>query len=1058
MADRRDWENQHVLQINREPMHVPLGAYASETEAATANRRASRYVRVLDGVWQFHLAARPEEAPAGFERDAFDRSGWGAITVPGNWELQGHGFPIYTNVKYPFRLDTTDQPHLLLTGHDVSGKPRHALRPPFVPADNPTGCYVREFTCPEEWAGREVFISFEAVESAFYVWVNGRRVGYGQDSKLPSEFRLTEYLRPGCNLLAVQVMRWSDGTWLEDQDYWHISGIQRSVILYAKLRIHIRDFKVQALLDERCEDGTLKAFCRVSREEGYADCRVRLKLLDAAGKTVLASEPQPIVTDVPMSMRSGHMPEPDSASFVFSVPMPARWTAETPTLYTVVFTLLDAAGKAVDFESCRIGFRRIEIGLDGVLRLNGMRLILRGVDRHEHHCEHGRAVPVEFMREEVLAMKRLNFNAVRTSHYPNDTRWYDLCDELGIYIIGETNLETHGVEGALSQDPDWAQAYLDRAVRMVMRDKNHPCIISWSLGNESGAGCHHAAMAHWIRWYDPTRTVQYESGDPDARISDIRAPMYPQLSWVADVMAGDDRRPMVMCEYAYAKSNSSGNVQEFWDCIEKYPRFQGGFVWDWSDKALLRKTADGRTDWAYGGDFGEDVRNEESLDMCLNGVVNPDLAPHPGAWEIKKCQAPVQLRAVDLTVGRLRVMNRYLALGLDHLKLAWTITANGVSVVSGEAALPDVVPMGDGDVTLGYRLPAPGAGLEHHLTVRVLLACDRPWAAAGHEVFAEQFVLPVPQFERPLRKRQAGSVAISRKGKPIEARVGACAVVFDPDSATIRLVANGRTLARQGGVENFWRAPTGIDEGTHADCNAGVWRAAGLDRLRRTVLAADWSPVGESEALFRTVTDLCAADREVGIRSQMEFRLSADGLLRIAHAVHVAEGLPDIPRIGQTWTLDGSLQRLSWFGRGPHENYADRKGSALVGLYESTVDAQHFDYILPVECGGKEDVRWVALRDAHGDGILFASPALFHFDAHRNTVADYERARHTADLAPRGEVFLNIDHRHSGLGGDTGWGRNVHEPYKIYPGRYRYEVCLRLLTGENPAELWQAEG
>ncbi len=1030
---KNDWENHHVLQTNREPMHAPLGAYESEDQAATANRDLSRFVLSLDGRWKFRLFPSPEAVPEEFSSTDYDASGWSEIEVPGNWEMQGYGTPIYTNVKYPFDDGKTD------------------LKPPFVPPDNPTGCYITEFDLPKHFSGHNIYIEFGGVESAFYLWINGKKVGYSQDSKLSAEFNITSYVKTGSNKIAVQVMRWCDGSYLEDQDYWHLSGINRPVRIYAKPLVHIRDFKVVATLDDNNTDGRLVLYCYVNKARNYADHNVRIRLLDEGGQDVIKPETQPVASKTPMYQRIEHIPEDGAALFVLDIEKPRKWSAETPYLYTLLMTLIDPEGNPTDFESCRIGFRRVEISKDGVLLLNGRRLVIRGVDRHEHHPETGRAVPYERMREEIIAMKRLNFNAVRTSHYPNDPRWYDLCDELGIYLVDETNLETHGVEGLLSKDPDWAAAYLDRAVRMVMRDKNHPSVIIWSLGNESSVGMHHAAMAGWIRFYDKTRPVQYESGDPDKLVSDIRAPMYPWLGWVDEVMNDtSDLRPMIMCEYAYSKSNSNGNFYKFWDYVEKYPRFQGGFVWDWADKAITKYTEDGQPYWAYGGDFNEPVVDPVP-DMCLNGVVLPDLTPKPGAMEIKNIQAPVRVKPLDLDNGTLILENRYHTLSLEHLYVCWELIKDGLPVAQGRI---DKLSAKAGESEF-LKIPVDPSGFdsrsEYFINVYVKLKYPQFWAPAGYEIYRDQITLQEVRKETgwlytDIDVKDAGQdLILEESDSSYMISNDSMAMEIDKRQGILRDIRkDGRIILKSLSKENFFRAPTGIDEGQR-DQNAVAydWKSAGLDRLERRVKYCKVDRTDTKAVRVETAADLYH-DSKCMISAQTTYTIYPCGTILVENHVDISEAVPSLPRVGVTLTVPEELSQLAWYGRGPHENYCDRKRSALVGLYRSTVDDQHFPFIVPVECGGKEDVRWLSLTDSEGWGFTVEGEELLHFDVHRNSVSDYAAAQHDHELQPRDAIFLNIDCRHSGLGGDSGWNRTIHDEFLVLPGKYTLKFAIHL--------------
>ncbi|KQX48727.1 glycoside hydrolase family 2 TIM barrel-domain containing protein [Paenibacillus sp. Root444D2] len=1044
-----EWENHHVLQVNREPMHVPLGAYASFVEAASCDRTSSPFVQSLDGLWKFSLVQNPLSVPQDFYKVNEDVSRWKEIRVPGNWELQGYDAPIYTNIKFPFDMSNVNDKHVLQPGRKgpVTDNEFLSLRPPFVPSNNPTGCYVRSFMVPDTWKERDVFLQFDGVESAFYLWVNGEKVGYSQDSKLSAEFDVTTYLLPGENTVALQVMRWCDGSYLEDQDYWHLSGIYRSVTLYSKPKIRIRDFKVMALLDESCQDGELIVYSYVNNADGFADYQVQARLLDAQGEDVIPAVTAEVSADSPMYDRSKWVREAGAALLMASIAKPTKWSAEEPSLYTLVLTLLNSQGEAVDYESCRVGFRRIEMTKDGVITLNGERLVIRGVNRHEHHPETGRTISHERMREEIIAMKRLNFNAVRTSHYPNDPVWYDLCNEYGLYLVDEANLETHGIQSLLSKDPEWAHAYLDRAIRMVMRDKNHPSILFWSLGNESGVGMNHAAMTGWIRYYDPYRLIQYESGDSSSLITDIRTPMYPTLSWVEEEMANTgDLRPMVMCEYAYAKSNSTGNFYKFWDMVDRYPRFQGGFVWDWSDKALVHALEDGTRYWAYGGDFGENV-TDEVVEMCLNGVVQPDLTPHPGALEIKKLQAPVAIKVHDLSKGTVYINNKYLSSSLSHLDLHWEVCKNGIPTENGLLSLPDVIAGQSEVLRVPFTSLTREIGQEYYLNLSLRLKHALSWAEYGYEICQEQFELPFSDQVRPLKLEAGGTIRLDQTTDLIEISGERFAIAFDKQEGLLSsYVFDGQLLINSGMSENFYRAPTGIDDALAGRQSiAAVWREFGLDRLERQDVRTLAFQVDETRVNIEVACRLSATGVSAGFDSFLRYSLFGDGTIRLEHTVKADSVLPMLPRIGTTITLPEMFGLLKWYGRGLHENYIDRKSSAPIGLYHSSVDEQHYPYIVPVECGGKEDVRWLELSNSMGSGIRVEGEQPLHFNVHRNSVAEYAAARHQSDLVRGDRIWLNIDHAHTGLGGDNGWSTTIHPEYQITPNVYQYTFFIKPL-------------
>lgn len=1058
MMPLRDWENPLVTGRNKRPGHVPMGAYPDADAALTCDRKQSPNMQILNGSWKFHLAACPEEVPNGFQMEDFDASGWAEIRVPGNWQLQGFDdIPIYTNVVYPFPPN-----------------------PPFVPKENPTGCYRQVFDLDPSWLGRRIILDFESVDSAFYVWVNGQAVGYSQDSRLPAEFDVTPYARAGRNTVAVQVMRYCDGSYLEDQDMWLLSGIQRDVILYSKPHICLEDYTVRTMLDSRYEDATLHIDAQITTTPGLSAYSVEAMLYDAQGQPVFAA---PLTAH--FNNRMLHQTGIKTGHAVISQPVanPQKWTAETPYLYRLVLTLKDPQGNALDFESCRVGFRQVEIQ-DGIILLNGKRLVLRGVDRHEHHPERGRALTEEDMRTEIILMKQLNFNTVRTSHYPDDPYWYELCDEYGMYLIDETNLETHGVWDDLSNDPLWLHAYLERASRMVLRDKNHASILFWSLGNESGCGTNHYAMAAWIRAYDPTRLIHYESGRPGPLVSDVYSVMYPKLDMMKQVLAdANEKRPIVMCEYAYAKGNSTGNFFKFWDMVDAYPRFQGGCIWDWNDKALLATNENGQKYWAYGGDFGGDFnyrQAHEDPQMCCNGVVGPDLVPHPGAYEVKKVQAPVGIQAMDILAGRFLIWNKHHTVDLTHLEIVWELTEDGREIQTGTLPPLTVAAGLRGQLTIPFHQPdvfQPGA--EYHLKIRFVLAADAPWAARGHEVAWEQFpvVFPVPAkptinlSDLPDLRLEADTEQVKISGVDFEAVFGAS------EGRLVAYRAHGQELLHSGPLENYFRAPTDIDLLCgNPPASIHKWLNAGLDRLERVVTSFEAVQVNAKTVDVHVQSRICAAGQSQGFNSEIIYHVFGNGELAITNTVVIDERplfVPPegrdlfnsgflgsdtwkfyVPRVGVELNLPRSLDKLTWFGRGPQENYADRKLGAAVGQYQSTVADQFVPYVYPGECGGKEDARWLTLTDDAGNGLMVIGLDPLHFDALHYSIRDLMESKHIVALQPRQEIILHLDGRHMGVGGDDGWMAQVHPEFLIYPGIYRFAFRLRPITGQDsPSDL-----
>jgi beta-galactosidase len=777
-----DFQNQYITQLNREPAHYPWNAYESMEQAKSGGD--SRFTLSLDGEWNFMLVDSINHLPNGFNQLDASLSGWGRIQVPGNWELQGYDKPVYLNTLYPFKDDAGENYLLDISNqadHDISAR----YNPPFVPDENICGIYRRTFTLPEFFGDRCVFINFKGVESAYYLWVNGHPVGYSQDSKLPSEFEITEYLTAGENLITLAVLRFCDGTWLEDQDYFHLSGIFRSVNLVAKPRLRIQDFKVDAEPDGR-GGGILNARCFVNRTEGFADSSIKLSLYDPQGN-LLAEYTKSVDITTPIYGMGygwkyrGMRPISESAFFELSFKDILPWSFDRPNLYRVVFTLIDPEGAERDFEACNVGFRKICIE-NNIIKLNGKRLVFRGTNRHEHFWLTGRTVTKEHMIEEIKLMKRLNFNAVRTSHYPDDPVWYDLCDKYGLMVVCEANLETHGIAGNITNNPEWSEAMLERARRMVLIHKNHPSIVSWSLGNESGYGPGHAAMANWIREYDSTRLVQYENNDPGLIASDIKCTMYPTMEILYDMIAdNNDRRPIVLIEYAYQITNSSGNFEMFNYLAEKYEIFQGGFVWDWQDKCLPAVSERGEAFTGFGGDWGEEITDWAIPNyMCANGVVLSDLTPKPSALELKQGQAPFIIKADKLKNNSFILKNRTHEIGFDEISLDYEILVYGKKVQEG-SIVPSIPLELDTDEDFLFEVDlsnVSGETNEVYVNFSIKTAVDYQWADKGHEIAMYQFELKGPAPVAPKGPASGEELYIEREENLLAVKGGDFKVTF----------------------------------------------------------------------------------------------------------------------------------------------------------------------------------------------------------------------------------------------------------------------------------------
>lgn len=1135
MQPINDWDNPQRLGCNKEPAHATLIPYATQSEALAGNRYASTYLKLLNGDWRFHWAPNPSATPAAFHQPTYDVTAWETTTVPGNWQLQPgltekginkYDPPVYSNITYPF---------------DISNLPA-------VPADdNPTGCYRTTFTVPAEWAGRQIFLTFDGVDSAFHLWLNGQAVGYSQDSRTPAEFNITPYLQPGENLLAVRVYRWSASSYLEDQDYWRLSGIYRDVYLWSAPSLHVRDFAVQTDLTGDYRDALLRVRATIhsSEKSRLAGCILEAQLFDAEQQPALATS---------LTVQAQVAANADTTVAVSTVlAAPRLWSDEQPYLYTLVLTLKDATGKSVEIESCKVGVRQVEI-LDGQLCVNGKPVVIKGVNRHEHEPDTGHVISEENMLRDIRLMKQFNLNAVRTSHYPNLPRWYELCDEYGLYVLDETNIETHGVWDRLAKDPIWEDNFVDRVRNMVERDKNHACIIGWSLGNESGYGPNHDAMAAWLREREPTRPVHYHPAE-EAPVTDIIGPMYPPVARIIELAQKPDNRPIIMCEYAHSMGNSTGNLKEYWEAIEEYPRLQGGFIWDWKDQGIRRFTEEGAEWFAYGGDFGD---KPNDANFCFNGLLGPTAEPHPGLWEYKKMLEPVRVEALDLAAGLFKVSNRYRFTDLSGLEIQWQVAREGAPIAAG--VLPSLATgPGDSD-TLHVPLPpldSQPAG-EIWLTIRFVLKNGTTWAPAGHEIAWTQFQLAEGRRPSSVQSTASSAPKIGETASTLTVTREDFSLSFDKNSGRItEYLHKGKPRLIAGPRFQFWRAPTDNDDNTWGDQKMAIrWRAGGLDTLQASVRAVDaqahddrvqitvcsdfagqvdlaqvaeqnWQ--GQLAQLRQMLTHLMT-EEQVGMVAahfgidyaalpgashadrvhrfidaidqrdaigellqqldflvqgpfaqfipaevkallaqsaaippdQLKMALAPKDVARFACVLtYMIDGRggidlqaqvtpggvqpPALPRIGLTMTLPAGLESFTWFGRGPHESYVDRKQGAKIGRYSGAVEEQYVPYGMPQENGNKSEVRWATLTDEAGDGWRVAGlGTLLDISAHHFTAEDLTKAMHTYELKRRDEITLNIDYAQCGLG-NASCGPGVLPQYLLPPTEVTFGVRIEPL-------------
>jgi len=1037
-VDAPDWENHHVLHINREPARAAFIAFSQQPGDCSLT---------LNGNWKFHWSPTPEGRIADFFTPKFDDSSWKDFPVPANWEVNGFGTPIYVSSGYPFKIDP---PRVTSTPNEkyTAFKER-----------NPTGQYRRSFTLPANWKSNgQVFLRFDGVQSSFYVWINGKRVGYSQGSMEPSEFNVTSYLVEGQNRIAVEVYKYCDGSYLEDQDMWRFGGIQRSVTLYHTPQIRLVDVAVRTLLDKRYENATLEVDPKLAvfgneTGNGY---KVRATIENMVNVTADAASI--LNLDHKAALMNEWNPQRGprkTGRLKAEIVNPLKWTAETPHLYTLLVTLEDSTGKVVERVRQRIGFRSVEIA-GGQMLVNGKPIRLRGVNRHEHDPRLGKVMTESMMLKDILLMKRANINAVRTCHYPNVTRWYELCDSLGMYVMDEADIEEHGLRGGLASDPDWAGAFLDRAIRMAERDKNHASIVMWSLGNEAGYGPNFAANSAWLKDFDPTRPIHYEgaqgvNGEPDPSTVDVISRFYPRVQqdylnpgmtegsdaerpenarWerlLSIAQRTNDNRPVMTSEYAHVMGNAGGNLQEYWDEMYSNKRMLGGFIWEWADEGIFKTLPNGKTQVAYGGDFG-DYPNLKTF--CIKGVVTSDRETTPKYQEVKKVYQPIGIFKKD---DKLLIINRNHHTSLSQYRCFWTMNVDGREMKKGEISLSEVYA---GDSTL-IKLPISGrlpAG-DVQLKISFVLRETSLWAKTGYEVAYEQF---------ELQKGKLASTEIINKGKLKVEELGenfkASGNGFSASwnmklGSLTSLMYNGKEVLSQNAKEfenqplvQVFRAPTDNDK-SFGNWLAKDWKMQGLDLPRVTFDLVRHSFRKDGALLLEIQRTNQYKNGKVV--TKLTYTVTADGRMDLECRFNPIGSLPELPRIGIALALQSDYNNFTWYGRGPQENYPDRKCAALVGLWSGKVSEQAERYPRPQDTGNKEDVRFLRLTNAKGQGIkVEAVENTFSASALNYSANDLANEAHECNLVPRKETILSLDCAVLGLG-NSSCGPGVLKKYAI---------------------------
>ncbi|QEE15048.1 glycoside hydrolase family 2 TIM barrel-domain containing protein [Promethearchaeum syntrophicum] len=1031
----KDLENPEIFGKNKELAHNTLIPFQDMENAQSKKPENSMNYKNLNGKWWFHWAEKPEERPIDFYNIDFDDSYWKEITVPSNWQLEGYGIPYYTDTKYPFRY-------------------KQKVSPPKIPHGyNPVGSYRLFFTIPENWEdleNKEVFIHFGGVKSAFYLWINENLVGYSQGSMTPAEFRISKYLQKGENLLAVEVYRWSDGSYLEDQDMWRFSGIFRDVFLFITPNVHIRDFFAYCNLDEDYKDAILTIQAKIHNySEDRADhIHFETILKDHKLRNVPLN---PMITE---KVEIGGESE-ITVRFESKIKNPLKWSAETPNLYDIFLVLKDSNHKIIEVEHCKFGFRKVEIK-ERKLLVNGTPILLKGVNRHEHDPDYGRAVPLERMLEDIKLFKKFNINAVRTSHYPNHPEFYKLCDEYGIYVMDEANLESHGLRNVLPKGkPEWKRAVVDRMVSMVERDKNHPSIILWSLGNEAGNGDNFIAMKQAALEIDSTRPIHYE-GDYELNVSDVFSTMYTspekleKMGQLKTVRIGDiafytvkakkyENKPVLLCEYEHSMGNSTGNIKEFWEIIEKYDNLVGGFIWDWVDQGLRLVSEDEKEYWGYGGDFGE---KPTSGNFCINGIVDPERKPHPSIYEVKKVYQNVQVLPADIIAGKFKILNKFSFLPLDFVEIAWELTSNGKIIQEGKIPYKNILPNQEQEILIPFQRPNVKLNTEYFLKIDFILKNLTAWAKKGHSIAWDQFNIPFDIKEKKSSQKMSfltipvlklnDLVEIYRiKGENFQ-------IEFNKKKGLIESYEfKGKKLISKPFKPNFWRAPTDNDLGLSKmvsiiDMNTS-WKKAG--ETQKVISITVDQPIPQ---LIKILVKLKISNGASAFLS--EYTIYGNGVI-IVHNRFTPK--KEMIKLGMTLDIPKEFEIIDWFGRGPHENYSDRKEGAAIGRFSLSIQNFVHNYIRPQENSNRCEIRWIAFTNKNKEGILFSGLPLISASAWPYTLENLETAKHPHELINSDSITVNVDYKQKGVAGDNSWGAKPKPQYRLSKNQ-EYEYSFRI--------------
>jgi len=1015
-----DWENPSLVDWNKEAAHAAFFWYDSKEKALADEKTTSPFYQSLDGQWKFNYTEKAKDRPTNFNLPTWNDKHWVTMVVPSNWELQGAGMPIYTNIIYPF--------------------PKN---PPFVGDDNPVGTFRRNFTVPAAWNGQEIFLHFGSITGAAFVYVNGQKVGISKSAKLAAEFNITKYLKKGNNLLSVQIFRWHDGSYLEDQDFWRLTGIEREVFLFSLPKTAIWDYFLKPDLDETYKNGSFSANIQIRKFKPLVN--------SAAFLTLEIQDPE---GNIKFTQKQTLQPNQDSmqtVSFSASIPNIRTWSAETPNLYNCIIRLTDNNGKLIHVTATKIGFRKVEIK-NAQLLVNGKKVIFHGVNRHEHDERLGHVPTKELMIKDIQLMKQYNINSVRTAHYPNDPLWLKLCDEFGLYVVDEANVEIHGMgvsnSGQLDSTihpaylPEWAPSIMDRITRMVERDKNHASVITWSMGNECGNGNVFREAYRWIKARDNSRPVLFEQASEEWN-TDIVSPMYPPIQYMKRYAADSTKtRPFIMCEYAHAMGNSSGNFQTYFDIIHSSKHMQGGFIWDWVDQGILQTNAYGKKFWAYGGDFGAGhLQNDENF--CANGLVAADRSPHPGIYEVKKVYQNIVFKNLDWKTGMVEVHNRFNFIDLANYYFTWQLLKNGEVVYTDSFT----VAIGPDQMKLQQlKLPVMQQGNEWFLNIFAYTKSATAAIPSGHEVAREQFGLDAKAFFNQLKQNTFSgekSINTKREGNLLHFSTASVAGTFHLKQGKFtKYTINGFSPIQSFPEPYFWRAPTDNDFGNQMPQKLGFWRTAHqmlqLDTVKVEV---------QNNEMIKLVCEYHLTVAEVPYT--LAYTILPTGVIQVDVSMDFKKKkMPELPRFGMRMQIPKTIDHIDFYGRGPWENYADRKSASFIGIYQQRIKDQFVaNYIRPQENGYKTDIRWVKLYQSNSPEIIITGLQPISISALPYLSEDLDpgnskKQQHPSDLNERKFISVHIDLNQRGLGGDNSWGAMPHEPYLLKANQYQYSYII----------------